>query len=527
MSLTSEAVDRASHQNRIHHNVISKEQILIGKDILDLLTGAMYVDPLSIYREYVQNAADAIEEARRNGLYTSHEMGRIDLHIDLCNREIRLGDNGVSIPQSEFLPRLLAIGLSAKRGKHLRGFRGIGRLAGLAYCQELAFRGRAGGYEPVTEVCFDARKLRDLLNSHDNVHDLQTAVSEIATVNRTTAVSRPKRFFEVELRKIVRIKNDILLNPEAIHAYLSQVAPVPFQKEFEYAERIEKFLSKHGVGEPVELIINRTTAVRRPHQQYFELRPKITDRFHGIQFFEIPGTDAGIDVVGWILDHSYLGAFPRNLHIGGLRLRTGNLQVGESDILADLFTEPRFNSWSVGEFHIINDKLLPNGRRDDFEHSAAYVNVQSHIAKFAADISKICRTRSASRNLIKSTAQKLQKIEKDLATLRAIPWQFPFRQKHEKTLAESIRKHETSIDKRFPPGSDKEAALKKVGELAKTLERAAAATSKSSILSRLTPIKRNAYSEVLSMIYEVSADLSAANDYVNKVLHRLGQKRIK
>jgi hypothetical protein len=506
--------------------IISKSDVFVGKDVLELLTGAMYVDPLSIYREYVQNATDGIEEARREGLL-GEEHGRIDLNIDLSDRVIRLRDNGASILQGDFNNRLLSIGVSNKRGQHLRGFRGIGRLAGLAYCQELVFRGRASAHEAVTEVVFNARKLRELLNSWDDRHDLQTAVSEIATITRTSSNPAPPRFFEVELRKVLRIKNDVLLNPDAVEQYLSQVAPVPFREDFEYSDRIEGLLSQHGVGKPVELIINGNLPVRRPHRMHFEVRSTVTDGFSGIQFYEIPGIDGGLDAIGWILDHNYLGAFPKSLNIGGLRLRAGNIQVGESDILAALFTEPRFNSWSVGEFYIINDRLLPNGRRDDFEHSAAYVNVQSHIAKIAADISKICRTHSASRNLIKSTAQKLQKIEKDVATLRAIPRQFPFREKHEKTLAESIRKHEASIDKRFPPGSDKEAALKKVGELAKTLERAAAATSKSSILSRLTPIKRRAYSEVLSMIYEVSADLSAANDYVNKVIRRLGQKRIK
>ena len=38
---------------------------VVGKDVLELLSTAMYVDPLTIYREYVQNAADAIDEARR------------------------------------------------------------------------------------------------------------------------------------------------------------------------------------------------------------------------------------------------------------------------------------------------------------------------------------------------------------------------------------------------------------------------------------------------------------------------------
>ena len=43
------------------------QPIIVGKDILEVLSNAMYVDPLAIYREYIQNAADAIDEARRTG----------------------------------------------------------------------------------------------------------------------------------------------------------------------------------------------------------------------------------------------------------------------------------------------------------------------------------------------------------------------------------------------------------------------------------------------------------------------------
>ena len=44
------------------------DQIFIGKDILELLSTSMYVDPLTMYREYIQNAADARDtDAIRTG----------------------------------------------------------------------------------------------------------------------------------------------------------------------------------------------------------------------------------------------------------------------------------------------------------------------------------------------------------------------------------------------------------------------------------------------------------------------------
>src|SRR3546814_14664393 len=38
--------------------------VVIGKDILELLSSAMYTDPLTIYREYVQTSAEYIEVRR-------------------------------------------------------------------------------------------------------------------------------------------------------------------------------------------------------------------------------------------------------------------------------------------------------------------------------------------------------------------------------------------------------------------------------------------------------------------------------
>ena len=51
----------------------SSKQITVGKDILELLTSGMYLDPLTIYREYIQNCADSIEKAVNKGLLKSIE----------------------------------------------------------------------------------------------------------------------------------------------------------------------------------------------------------------------------------------------------------------------------------------------------------------------------------------------------------------------------------------------------------------------------------------------------------------------
>ena len=45
-----------------------KRELIIGKYTLESLTNGMYASPLDMYREYVQNAVDSLDEAFANGI---------------------------------------------------------------------------------------------------------------------------------------------------------------------------------------------------------------------------------------------------------------------------------------------------------------------------------------------------------------------------------------------------------------------------------------------------------------------------
>src|SRR6266480_4052244 len=143
------------------------ELVLVGKDVLELLSSAMYVDPLTIYREYIQNATDAIDEAENEGLYANGSRPRISISIDQGERTIRIFDNGAGVPANAFAARLTALGASKKRRSDARGFRGVGRLCGLAYSEQLVFRSKSNTALRVWEVRFDCRRLKELLNDSE------------------------------------------------------------------------------------------------------------------------------------------------------------------------------------------------------------------------------------------------------------------------------------------------------------------------------------------------------------------------
>lgn len=71
----------------------------IGKFTLESLTTGMYEQPLIIYREYLQNAADSLEEAVRKHLISDKDM-RVDVRIDTLDRSIEIYDNGAGIDEA-------------------------------------------------------------------------------------------------------------------------------------------------------------------------------------------------------------------------------------------------------------------------------------------------------------------------------------------------------------------------------------------------------------------------------------------
>jgi molecular chaperone HtpG len=338
-----------------------KDSIVVGKDILEVLSSAMYVDPLAIYREYLQNAADAIDESRRTGLLTAGEDGTVEIELDLDKRTVKIRDNGTGIPAADFETRMTSFGASAKRGTNARGFRGVGRLSGLGYCQELLFRSRFAGEAQVSELKWDCRKAKTLLRSADFDGDLASVVAQSVHVRVSDGTNSPAHFFEVELRGVPRLRNDWLLNPTVIEEYLSQVAPLPFSPEFRFSGDIGAMLSKHVGLTNVKLnIAGNDGSVFRPHRDSFDVTGGV-DKFQELQHIQIPGTDGGTAAVGWILHHGYRGAVP-NANLKGLRLRSGNSQVGDNALLEDLFTEVRFNSWCVGEVGVTTTSRMATTR---------------------------------------------------------------------------------------------------------------------------------------------------------------------
>lgn len=445
------------------------EPIVVGKDILDLLTGSMYVNPLNIYREYVQNAADAIDDARDGGLVFRQEPG-IAISLDHKERLILIRDNGISIPAKDFVGRLTSIGDSRKRGKMLRGFRGVGRLSGLGYCQELIFRGRAEGDSKVTEVRWDGRALREKVRDQFFVGGLAEVVQAVVTVNELPGNGFPQRFFEVELRKVSRLRNDLLLNEDAIRNYLSQVAPVPFSEDFLFGQEIQKRLKAHGIKAPIHIEINdgKGQIFHRAHNR-IPTTGKVPELVRDVEYVEYQGLDGEVCAVGWISDHSYAGAIPKKFGLGGIRLRVGNIQIGDESISAEYFPESRFAGWVIGDIHIISPKILPNGRRDEFEPSPHYSHLQGELTLQAKKITQRIRERSAQRNRLRLVQQQLCTAQEWVNAVTEKPLPPLLIEVIQEIAKEKLVQATKEIDKLKDESEDRALAVGRISELQTTV----------------------------------------------------------
>ncbi len=371
--------------------------VTVGSDILEIVGIAMYAEPLVVFRELVQNAADGIDKAIRAGILGSKD-GAIAVAFERESRSVRITDNGFGLPNDRFESQMLALGASSKRGDGYRGFRGIGRLAGLGHCRSLVFRSKSRGDRAIYEARWDGSAVKELMLESDVV-PLEELVAKSVRISTEPEADLDAHFFEVKLEGIRRLSDDRLFDIHQISQYLSETAPVPFHPDFTFAEEIRSNLERRAPLLEVNLRV-ADRQIFKPHRNDLPVRGNRLTTIKAVEFIEVPSRDESLAAFGWIAHTEYLGAL--NAFAGsGLRVRSGNLQIGDGDILARAFPEERFNRWTLGEFHVYDPRLRPNARRDAFEPSVYVDNLFNQLIPYGVAIVKRCRQESRRRNAAK------------------------------------------------------------------------------------------------------------------------------
>jgi len=344
----------------------NKSSFKAGMYLLENLTSGMYNDPLSIYREYIQNAVDSIDLDLTKGNKSPKEV-----HVDLnpFKRQITIRDNGAGIPSEIAEEVLSSIGSSSKNNQSLRGFRGIGRLGGIAFSDKATFKTKAPGEKIESIQVWDCLKLRQLINTKKNALSFKEFFEIVTNFSQQNGKQPNDSYFEVTLEGVSSFRNQVF-DRSTIISYLSQVAPVPFNyKDFSHGEIIDTFLRENlRYYKSYDIILNENK-IYKPYRSDIKTSIKKggTDIIENVKLFKIKGKDNEYLAYGWYGSRKdLLGSISRGEGYSGIRVRVGNILIGDAHLLDRCFREDRFNSYTIGEIHIDSPSLIPNSRRDDF-----------------------------------------------------------------------------------------------------------------------------------------------------------------
>lgn len=383
---------------------------VIGKDVIESLTIGMYEDSRFIYREYIQNAADQIDKAIREKLL---ETGEIHISIDKSLKQICIEDNATGVPENEVLSILKNIAQSTKQRGVDKGFRGIGRLGGLGYCDKLIFETSFKGESTKSIMTWNASLLKNIINNRKGKEEASKVIDEVTSII-TEKEKEDSHYFKVML---IGVTNGDLLNVSEIREYLSMVAPVPLANKFIFRSKIyEELKSDKIVIDEYNIFINEEQLFKAYVPYIYETEGKAkTDEIFDIIFIKEKAEDGTWLFWGWYGISSFKGRLKKINIARGLRLRKANIQVGDENTLSRLHKEPdRGNFYFFGEIHGIHPDLIPNSRRDYFTENELYGEFELKLKSiFYNQLHKLYYNASEVNSAVKKI-EELQTFQKEI-----------------------------------------------------------------------------------------------------------------
>ena len=387
---------------------------VLGAHILESLTIGMYQDSRIIFREYIQNACDSIDAAVKCGVLAEGE-GEIRIEIDPEARNILIEDNGTGIKAADFVKVMGNVAASEKDQRENKGFRGIGKLCGMAYCAEVVFTSKFRGESAVSVLRCNAKILREFFGDKDSGLKQESAQSVLATINEFSSERTEDidgHYFRVELLGINE-ENEDLTDCGKVKEYLSFAAPLPYHMGFaEFSARIHRHAWELGQRiDEYDIFLNGDQLFKMYSRKFVNGRGNISDEIFDISFEDF--RDIKNNLVAWMwygISH-FKGAIDDKCRMRGIRLRKDNIQIGDADTMRRFFAEARGNSYFVGEVFCVSEDFTPNARRDYFNENKQRNDFEHQLLMRFKPLTKLYHDGSAINSSLRKISEAQQKSE--------------------------------------------------------------------------------------------------------------------
>jgi len=397
----------------------------MGLRLLETLTSALYDDPIILFREYVQNSVDAYNKAIDEDGSSAFDDFCVDIEIDKEKRNITVIDNGYGVPVDEFSDKMTSIGASDKSDSPNQiGFRGIGRLSAMPFCEKLVFTNKPAGLDKLYQFTWAGSTFHDLLNKESET-ELSDAIDQIASGTETSYQGDvTTHFFKVEIQGYNDEIAELIKQTDFI-GRLKMMLPLKYDPEFAYKQEIDdkyfKFMGEHIDKFAFNVKLNGDY-LYKPYRDSNILES-------GICFWEltyrskekgVPGEKIGLL---WYTFNRKVTANPLNEPYGIL-VRSKNMLMGDHNALADAMFRSKSDDYVAtfreltqtlqgvyGEMLLHSTRLNDNARRDWFRPDSASIELRNIIFDFMKRLHTYRNVASKAFNAIENDKNKQKLTE--------------------------------------------------------------------------------------------------------------------
>jgi len=392
----------------------------IGKNIIDIITFNLYDNPKAIFREYVQNSADAIDNAVELGILKNQNEGCILILLDKDSRTITIEDNATGIKHTDLNKKLIDVADSSKDRDVNKGFYGIGRLTGLGFCDKLIFETSFPGESVKTIVEMDSQEAHKIIFDPDDPSNASEIIDKMSSI-KTESEKLDEHYFRVTIKGVHKISNDDFFDTKAIINYLELVAPVAYDRTFQtfYNGKVLPYVKDNNLKLDVYNLWLGDTQIKKCYNTsiYDKTGKKLqNDEVKDLKFMEFYTNSGEMLAWGWHSISNFNGQIPDGYQnrARGIRFRKHNIQIGNEETLKKFHKEDRGYAYFFGEIHIVHKALIPNSQRNDFTQNETYQVFQRRLKEkfvelfdYYQDASKI-RSAYEAINKVKILHQQIE-----------------------------------------------------------------------------------------------------------------------
>lgn len=331
-----------------------------GKKLLKICMGDIYPNPMVVYREYVQNSCDSLQEAERQGLFGNNIQKIVS--ITISSNSISIHDRGIGVKSEDIITCLIDLSFSQKNGDNI-GRYGIGRLTGAKYCDELVFETSAFGETKKSIVRFNAKKAREIIKSDEEM-ECTTVVNKVTTFTQEDE-KQDMHYFRVTMNNVFESH---LLDKEDAKRYLAETVPVDFSSSFKDYLLKPAFDENTGFKDLYEKVpccnvMLDGAPIKKLYESSVTNSTNQEERVGKIRFFKLENEEELL-AWGWYAMTVTAKQFISTVPFRKIRLRQLNMAVGDLTYFDNLYKKDADAPYFIGEIYAAHPMIEPTTGRE-------------------------------------------------------------------------------------------------------------------------------------------------------------------